>query len=65
MDSLPEVELSIHKLAFPAPAEIANITLSSSAFTDSTTCMTFHPKAALLAVAEKNKIVIRTANGER
>ncbi|KAJ9124046.1 hypothetical protein QFC22_000839 [Naganishia vaughanmartiniae] len=64
-DSLPEVELSIHKLAFPAPAEIANITLSPSAFTDSTACMTFHPKSALLAVAERNKIVIRTANGER
>lgn len=58
-------ELSIRKLAFPTPVEVANIPLASSEFAESTACMVFHPQEARLAVAEKRKIVIRTAKSER
>jgi hypothetical protein len=64
LDGQSRTELSIRKLAFPSPAEVANIPLASSAFAESN-AMVFHPQEARLAVAEGKKIVIRTARSER
>jgi hypothetical protein len=58
-------ELAIRKLAFPAPVELASISISANAFDDSPVCMAFHPQVARVAVAERKKIVIRTARAER
>lgn len=58
-------ELTIRKLAFPAPVDLASISMSANAFDDAPVCMAFHPQVARLAVAERKKIVIRTARSER
>lgn len=58
-------ELTIRKLGFPAPVELASISMSANSYDDSPVCMAFHPQVARLAVAERKKIVIRTARSER
>lgn len=64
-DSRSRPKLTIRKLGFPAPVELASISMSANAYDDSTICMAFHPQVARLAVAERKRIVIRTARSER